>query len=251
MEWAGRPKGPSDRGEVPRYQGSQGLLAASENVEAVEGVVDPVEVQNPATAAPAEVRDEEVADGITQNRTGQNDVLLAPQLCGDLCLVVQQVLRVGEAEVGLEANRALAHLLATDVVLALLQEGDELEVLDLELERGDILDHAPLLLVAVLVRVLGDELGDGEREQRGLTADRLEASFDDCLKRRIESLRIEAVSILLPHLPLDLVKLAVDRFVQVAFDDGRHDTLLWYGSHSPTHYVPTNTCRLTGYNSTK
>ena len=41
-------------------------VAASENVVAVEVVVDPVEVQHPAVAVPIEVRDVEVAVGITQ-----------------------------------------------------------------------------------------------------------------------------------------------------------------------------------------
>ncbi len=41
-------------------------VAASENVVAVEVVVDPVEVQNPAVAVPVEVRNVEVAVGVTQ-----------------------------------------------------------------------------------------------------------------------------------------------------------------------------------------
>lgn len=41
-------------------------VAASENVVVVEVVVDPVEVQNPAVTVPVEVRDVEVAVGVTQ-----------------------------------------------------------------------------------------------------------------------------------------------------------------------------------------
>ncbi len=118
------------------------LLAAQETVVAAPDENETAEGQFPATAAPGEARDEQVAVRVAQKRAREHEVL-ALELDRDFRLVVQKVLRVSQPEVGLEADRSLTQHLAVDVALATLQERDHLEVADLEIGRSDVLDDFP------------------------------------------------------------------------------------------------------------
>ena len=175
----------------------------------------PAEVQVPAPAVEVEARDVEAATRTAQERAGQRDVKGVELGADQLALIGEHALAVGQPPVALELASARAHLRPADHRFPFLEEGAGNELADVKIEcRIDIFHHRP---------PLGNEIR-GVDEAGELSANCLESPLDHGLEREIKPLRIKAVALLLPHLPLDLVKLSIQPIVQVAFDDnGRHD----------------------------
>lgn len=132
------------------------LLARPDQTTAgVPDALEPAEVQNPLHAAPSEIRDVEVAAPVTPDRPREHQVVV-PELLRNLLLVLQEVLGLALAEVGVLLLRPLPHLLAGDVVLATLEEGAELELGGGEGFAGNVFDERPAFL-----RHVAEESGSG------------------------------------------------------------------------------------------
>lgn len=189
------------------------LLAAREANEAMPAVVEPEEVQDPAAVEEGEARDVEVAARTAQDGAGQDDVVI-PKLDGNLVLLGEQALAIGESEVSLELDSALAHLDATDGRFALLEERNELQLAHVERGRSHVFRYLPSI---------GDEVGERAGGLLGAD-DGIEPPLDEGLERAIELRRIVGVPACLSHLSLDLKQFSVKLLVPpVAFDASRHD----------------------------
>lgn len=131
-----------NRHRSAKYPSDQSfLLAARDEAAAEPAAAQPAEAQHPAAAVPMQEGHAEIAARIAQKRAGEDDVLTT-ELLRNFRLVLQEVLRVRQAEIALEFDRALPHGRAVDPVFAALEERFELAVADLELGRGDVLCHA-------------------------------------------------------------------------------------------------------------
>ncbi len=133
-----------NRHRSAKYPSDQSfLLAARDEAVAVPAVVQPIEAQHPAVAAPAQVGHAEIAARIAQNRAGEDDVLLAAELLGNLVLLLEETLGVTQTQVTLEFDRTLAHLVAAGVALVALKERLEIHLGHIQIRLGrDVLYHA-------------------------------------------------------------------------------------------------------------
>ena len=166
----------------------------------------------------------EAAERTAQERTRERDVEIPELLGNQLTTIGEHALAIGEAEVGLELHGAPAHLFAGDVLLAVLEEREGLQLADVELRWSNVLDDLPLLRVALLIRVLGDEV-KGVDERRRRSADRLEPPLSDCLKRSEQTIRIVRV-LVLTELPSDLAQLPKRCLCLIASENVSHDNFL-------------------------
>lgn len=173
------PNGPSDPNTscdsagIPRILGLRGL-AAENLVDAVEAIVEPVPVRDPADAAPVGTVDaaDQVLLVLLVVRVpvvGEDEDDLAAEDGRDLVLVLEQVLAVVLAEVGVHLLRPLDHHVALDGLLA----PEEREDLVGAAADGDLGGDDVELSITELLGLPGVR-----RVDQGLPASRAELLFE-------------------------------------------------------------------------